>query len=69
MNSVFIYTTAVEPAYASFVEDDTAYRKSYWRLAIIFALTSEGEAKRGAMQEFLFLIYGVCFANHGAYSP
>ena len=59
-----IYTTAVEPAYASFVEDDTAY-EVILEAGDYIRFDFEGEAKRGAMQEFLFLIYGVCLPTMG----
>lgn len=59
-----LYTTAVEPEYASFIDNDAAHdvmvdSGDYIRFDF------EGEAKRGALQEFLFLIYGVCLPQMG----
>ncbi|KLU17469.1 transcriptional regulator, partial [Proteus mirabilis] len=59
-----LYTTAVEPDYATFIDDDAANEVSLAGGDYI-RFDFEGEAKRGAMQEFLFLIYGVCLPNMG----
>ncbi|OAT48828.1 SoxS family regulatory protein [Proteus hauseri ATCC 700826] len=55
-----LYTTAVEPEYATFINDDAAIAGGDY-IRFDFA----GEAKRDAIQEFLFLIYGVCLPNLG----
>lgn len=59
-----LYTTAVEPDYATFIDDNAANEVSLAGGDYI-RFDFEGEAKRGAMQEFLFLIYGVCLPNMG----
>ena len=59
-----LYTTAVEPEYAAYIEDDTAHEVTL-AAGDYIRFDFEGEAKRGAMQEFLFLIYGVCLPQMG----
>ncbi|OAT26177.1 MDR efflux pump AcrAB transcriptional activator RobA [Proteus myxofaciens] len=59
-----LYTTAVEPEYASFIKDDTAHEVTL-AAGDYIRFDFEGEARRGAMQEFLFLLYGVCLPTMG----